>query len=165
MPLKLSDDVKALVRGANFAHLATLMADGSPQVAPVWVDLDGDLILVSTGEGSLKAKNTRRDARVGLSIVAMDNPYREAQIRGRIVERRSDADFKTMDRISRKYTGKPFPFRDNPAQRVVLAIDKSRSEALSIGREHDDLHRRPVTFVRLQYGAVTQAHKASGTVT
>ena len=127
MPLKLSDDLKALVRGANFAHLATLMPDGSPQVAPVWVDLDGDFILVSTGEGSLKAKNTRRDARIGLSIIAMDNPYREAQIRGRIVERRPDVDFKTMDRISRKYTGKPFPFRDNPAQRVVLAVEVERA--------------------------------------
>jgi len=125
MALKLSDDVKTLVRGANFAHLATLMPDGAPQVAPVWVDLDGDLVLVSTGEGSLKAKNTRRDARIGL--VAMDNPYREAQLRGRIVERRPDADFKTMDRISRKYTGKPFPFRDNPAQRVVLAIEVERA--------------------------------------
>jgi len=127
MALKLSDDVKTLVRGANFAHLATLMPDGAPQVAPVWVDLDGDLVLVGTGEASLKAKNTRRDARVGLSIVAMDNPYREAQLRGRIIERRPDADFKTMDRISRKYTGKPFPFRDNPAQRVVLAIEVARA--------------------------------------
>jgi len=127
MALKLSDDVRTLVRGANFAHLATLMPDGAPQVAPVWVDLDGDLVLVGTGEASLKAKNTRRDARVGLSIVAMDNPYREAQLRGRIVERRPDADFKTMDRISRKYTGKPFPFRDNPAQRVVLAIEVERA--------------------------------------
>src|SRR5438874_4497226 len=87
MALKLSDDLKTLVRGANFAHLATIMRDGSPQVAPVWVDLDRDFILVSTGEGSLKAKNTRRDARVGLSIVAVDNPYREAQIRGRVAER------------------------------------------------------------------------------
>ena len=132
MPQALADDLKALVRGANFAHLATLMPDGSPQVAPVWVDLDGDLILVSTGEGSLKAKNTRRDARVGLSIIAMDNPYKEAQIRGRIVERRPDADFKTMDRIAHKYTGKPFPFRDNPAQRVVLAIavEKARYAVL-----------------------------------
>jgi PPOX class probable F420-dependent enzyme len=127
MALKLSDDIKALVSGANFAHLATLMTDGSPQVAPVWVDLERDFILVSTGEGSLKAKNTRRDARVGLSVIAMDNPYREAQLRGRVVERRPDADFGTMDQISRKYTGKPFPFRDNPAQRVVLVIEVERA--------------------------------------
>jgi hypothetical protein len=56
------------------------MRDGAPHVDPVWVDLEGDLILVCTGEGALKAKNTRRDARVGLSIVAMNNPYREAAL-------------------------------------------------------------------------------------
>jgi PPOX class probable F420-dependent enzyme len=126
MSVALSDDVKALVRGANFAHLATLLPDGSPQNAPVWVDLDGERIVVGTGEGSLKARNTRRDPRVALSIVAFDNPYVEAQIRGRVVERRPDADFAVMDRVSRKYTGKPFPARDNPAQRVVLVIEADR---------------------------------------
>jgi PPOX class probable F420-dependent enzyme len=127
MALTLSDDIKELVRGPNFAHLASLMSDGSPQVAPVWVDLERDTILVGTGEGSLKAKNTRRDARVALSVIAMDNPYREAQIRGRVVERRPDADFGMMDRISHKYTGRPFPFRDKPAQRVVLVIAVERA--------------------------------------
>jgi PPOX class probable F420-dependent enzyme len=132
MPIALSDDIKTLVSGPNFAHLASLMSDGSPQVAPVWVDLERDTILVGTGEGSLKAKNTRRDARVALSVIAMDNPYREAQIRGRVVERRPDTDFRIMDRISHKYTGKPFPFRDKPAQRVVLviAVERARYTAL-----------------------------------
>jgi PPOX class probable F420-dependent enzyme len=132
MPIALSDDIKQLVSGPNFAHLASLMSDGSPQVAPVWVDLERDTILVGTGEGSLKAKNTRRDARVALSVIAMDNPYREAQIRGRVVERRPDADFRIMDRISHKYTGKQFPFRDKPAQRVVLviAVERARFTAL-----------------------------------
>jgi len=74
MAVALSDEIKALVRGANFAALATLMADGSPQVAAVWVDLEGDRILVGTGETSLKARNTKRDARVGLSIISMANP-------------------------------------------------------------------------------------------
>jgi PPOX class probable F420-dependent enzyme len=126
MAVALSDDVKSLVRGANFAHLATLMPDGSPQNAPVWVDLDGDRILICTGEGSLKARNTKRDPRVAISIVAYDNPYVEAQIRGRVVERRPDADFAVMDPVSRKYTGKPFPMRDNPAQRLVLVIEADR---------------------------------------
>lgn len=124
--IALSDDVKALVRGANFAHLATLMPDGSPQVAPVWADLEGDRILVCTGENSLKAKNTRRDSRVGMSIVAFDNPYVEAQLRGRVAERWKDADFKIMDRVSRKYTGKEFPMRQNPAERIVLVIEIER---------------------------------------
>jgi PPOX class probable F420-dependent enzyme len=124
--IALSDDVKVLVRGANFAHLATLMPDGSPQVAPVWVDLEGDRILVCTGENSLKAKNTRRDSRVGMSIVAFDNPYAEAQLRGRVAERWKDADFKIMDRVARKYTGKEFPMRQNPAERIVLVIEIER---------------------------------------
>ena len=132
MPIALSDDIKQLVSGPNFAHLASLMSDGSPQVAPVWVDLERDTILIGTGEGSLKAKNIRRDARVALSVIAMDNPYREAQIRGRVVERRPDTDFRIMDRISHKYTGKPFPFRDKPAERVVLviAVERARFTAL-----------------------------------
>jgi hypothetical protein len=70
MSIPLSDDVKALIRGANFAHLATILADGSPQAAPVWVDLEGDRVLVATGEGSLKARNTKRDGRVAMR----DNP-------------------------------------------------------------------------------------------
>jgi PPOX class probable F420-dependent enzyme len=127
MGIALSEDVKTLIRGANFAHLATLMPDGSPQAAPVWVDLEGDRILIATGEGSLKAKNTRREGRVALSMVAFDNPYVEAQLRGRVAERRKDADFAIIDRLSRKYTGKEFPMRQNPEQRVVLVIEIERA--------------------------------------
>ncbi len=132
MGVPLSDEIKALVRGANFGFLATVMADGSPQVAAVWVDLEGDRILASTGETSLKARNTRRDARVGLSVVSLANPYLEAQIRGRVVERRPDPDFAVMDRISRKYTGKPFPWRQDPANRVVLVIEPERARYVAL---------------------------------
>lgn len=132
MSVPLSDEIKALVRGANFGFLATVMADGSPQVAAVWVDLEGDRILASTGESSLKARNTRRDARVGLSVVSLANPYLEAQIRGRVVERRPDPDFAVMDRISRKYTGKPFPWRQDPANRVVLVIEPERARYVAL---------------------------------
>ena len=69
MATALPDSVKKLIDGPNFAHLATIMSDGSPQSAPVWVTREGDRVLVGTGEGSLKAKNTRRDPRVALSIV------------------------------------------------------------------------------------------------
>ena len=109
------------------AHLATVMPDGSPQSAPVWVGREGNRVLVCTGEGSLKAKNTRPDPQVALSIVDQRDPYMEAQLRGRVVERRPDPDLRVMDPISQKYTGKPFPFR-NPEGRValVIEIDKAR---------------------------------------
>ena len=59
-------------------------------------------------------------------MVAFDNPYVEAQLRGRVAERRKDADFAIIDRLSRKYTGKEFPMRQNPEQRVVLVIEIER---------------------------------------
>lgn len=118
----LPDDLKALLDGPNFAHLGTLRKDGAPQVDPVWVGREGDRILVGTGEGTVKAKNAGRDPRVALSIVGFRNPYDEAMIRGRVVERRPDPDFLVMDAISKKYTGKEFPWR-NPEGRVVLVIE------------------------------------------
>jgi PPOX class probable F420-dependent enzyme len=125
---------QSLLDGPNFAHLATLMPDGSPQSVPVWAGREGDRILICTGVGSLKAKNTRRDPRVSFSIVDFNNPYEEAQLRGRGVERRPDGDFKFMDAISYKYMGKPFPFR-SPEGRVRC--------------QHDNTVRRPEQLVCL----------------
>ena len=122
MPQALSPEIRTLLDRPNFAHLATLMPDGAPQSAPVWVGREDDCILVCTGESSLKAKNTRRDPRVALSIVDFDDPYREAQLRGRVVERRPDPDLRIMDPISNKYTAHPFPFR-KPEGRVALVIE------------------------------------------
>jgi PPOX class probable F420-dependent enzyme len=133
---QLSEEIKALVRDANFGHLATLMRDGAPHIDPVWIDLEGDTILVCSGTGSLKAKNTKRDPRIGLSVIAMDNPYKEAQLRGRIIEQRADRDFAVIDRISRKYTGKPFPFREKPAERLVLVIAVERARYLVLPFVH-----------------------------
>jgi len=133
---QLSEEIKALIRGANFGHLATLMRDGAPHVDPVWIDLEGETIIVCSGTGSLKARNTKRDARVGLSVVAMDNPYKEAQLRGWVIEQRPDPDLTVIDRVSRKYTGKPFPFRDKPAERVVLVIVVERARYLTLPFTH-----------------------------
>ena len=135
MPIPLSNEVKALIDGPNFAHLSTLMPDGSPQCAPVWVCREGDHILICTGEGSLQAKNTRRDPRVALSLIDFHDPYKEAQLRGRVVERRPDGDLKCMDPISHKYTGKPFPFR-NPEGRVALVIEIEKSRYTKLPFEH-----------------------------
>lgn len=98
----------------------------------MWIDLEGDTVLVCSSAGSLKAKNTKRDPRVGLSVIAMDNPYKEAQLRGRVVELRADADFTVIDRLSHKYTGKPFPFRDKPSERLVLVIAVERARHLAL---------------------------------
>src|SRR5438046_5364981 len=103
MAIALPDTVTRLLDGRNFAHLATIMSDGSPHCAPVWVGRESDHIIVCTDEDSVKGKNTRRDPRVAISIVDMDDPYSEAQLRGRVTERRRDSDFKYIDAVSRKY--------------------------------------------------------------
>ncbi|HXX00237.1 MAG TPA: PPOX class F420-dependent oxidoreductase [Candidatus Acidoferrales bacterium] len=135
MPIQLSEEVKQLIDRPNFAHLATLMPDGSPNATPIWVGREGDRIVVCTGEGTLKAKNMRRDPRVALSIVDFVNPYEEVQIRGRVVERRPDLDLRAMDPISHKYTGKPFPFR-KPEGRVALIIEVEKAKYTKLPLEH-----------------------------
>jgi len=135
MPAVLSADIKQLIDRPNFAHLATLMPDGSPQSVPVWVGREGDHLVICTGEGSLKAKNTLRDARIALSVVDLTNPYEEVQIRGRIMERRPDSDLKTMDAISHKYTGKPFPFR-SPEGRIALIIEVEKARYAKLPFQH-----------------------------
>ncbi len=127
MAIPLSDDVKKLIDGPNFAHLATIMPDGSPQCAPVWVLREGERILVGTSESSLKARNARRDGRVALSIVDVKDPYTEAQLRGHVVEFRADRAFAVKDVTARKYTGKEFPWR-NPEGQVALVIEVDRAK-------------------------------------
>jgi PPOX class probable F420-dependent enzyme len=114
-------DARRLLDGVNYAHLATLMADGGPKVEPVWVELEGDLVLVATDAKSIKALNVERDARVALSITAFDDPYDQLLVRGRVVEIRPDDDLVVLDRMSQKYLGAPFP-RRRWSRRLVLAI-------------------------------------------
>ena len=133
--MALSAEVKQLIDRPNFAHLATLVADGSPQSVPVWIGREGEHLIICTSEGSLKAKNTRRDPRVAISVVDFRDPYEEVQIRGRVVERRPDSDFKWMDSISHKYTGKPFPFR-SPEGRIALVIEGEKVRYTKLPFEH-----------------------------
>ena len=135
MAMALPEDVKKLIDGPNFAHLATIMPDGSPQSAPVWVLREGERILVGTGEASLKARNTRRDSRVALSIVDVKDPYTEAQLRGRVVDFRPDRSFAVKDVTARKYTGKEFPWR-NPEGQVALVIEVDRAKFAKLPFTH-----------------------------
>ena|ERR1700716_2749608 len=127
MSVALTSDLKKLIDHPNFAHLATLLPDGSPHSAPVWITREGDFLLICTEAHSLKGKNTERDPRVSLSIVDFRDPYTEAQIRGRVVERRPDPQLKYYDLMSQKYVGKPWPYRDAKSPLVlVIEIAKAR---------------------------------------
>src|SRR3954454_24086468 len=105
----LPDDVRALFQGANFAHLATLMPDGSPHSVAIWAGVEGDTIIFFTQEGSLKANDMAKDARVAISITDHENPCRTAQLRGRVVEVRDvKASTALGDELGVRYRGEPF---------------------------------------------------------
>jgi PPOX class probable F420-dependent enzyme len=135
MAISLSDEIRRLIDHSNFAHLATLMPDGSPHNAPVWIAREGDLILICTEATSLKGKNTERDPRIALSVLDFHDPYTEVQMRGRVIERRPDPQLKYYDQMSQKYIGTPWPYRDEKAP-IVLVIEIAKAKYSKQPFEH-----------------------------
>src|SRR5207244_13205058 len=85
MPEVIPHKYRDLFNKRAFASLATLMPDGSPQVTPVWCDIDGDYVLFNSAKGRQKDRNVRRDPRVAMAIIDPENPYRYLEIRGKVV--------------------------------------------------------------------------------
>lgn len=135
MGVPLPPEVKALLDGPNYAHLATIMRDGSPHVATVWVAREGDRIVTGINGNSIKGRNTRRDPRVALTITDVNDPYSMAQIRGRMAEWRPDPDLAAKDAQSMKYVGKPFPWRGFD-DRILLVIEADRARYTKIPFTH-----------------------------
>ena len=126
----LPADVRDLLDAPNYVHLATLRADGSPRNHVVWVGLEGELVLICTSDRTRKAKDMRRDPRVGLSVADFSDPYRMAALQGRVVEERPDQGCRYMDPISRKYTNAPFPSRGPDRVCFAIAVEKARAHTL-----------------------------------
>jgi PPOX class probable F420-dependent enzyme len=128
---ELPDDVRALLEGPNYAHLATLLPDGAPHSVPLWVDLEGDRVAFLTDPGSRKAHNLSRDPRFAISLTDRDQPFTMAAIRGRVAEMlEGEEAFEVIDRISVKYTGQPYPLRSD---RVVYLVEVEWAMAQQFG--------------------------------
>ena len=107
----------------SFAHLATVMPDGSPQVTPVWFDRKGGTFRINTAKGRVKARNMKEGSPVALSIMDPDNAYRYVQVRGtvsRVTDEGADAH---IDSLAKKYLGQDkYPFRQPGEERVMYEI-------------------------------------------
>ena len=124
MGVPLSGGAKRILDKQNFAHVATVMPDGSPQVSPVWVYRDGDHVMVSTGLDRQKTRNIKRDPRIAISIADIDTPFPPVQIRGRVVEViTGEAAVDGFVEVTKKYTGKEPAQRPPAAERVVYRIE------------------------------------------
>ncbi len=127
MAKELSRDLVELLAKKTFVHLATCMDDGSPQVSPVWVDVDRGCILVNSAKGRLKDRNMRNDPRVAISVTDPENPYQGIMIRGRVVEITEDGADDHIDKMASKYLGQDrYPFRGTGEVRVKYYIEADR---------------------------------------
>lgn len=122
MGVRLSDEQREVLKRPNYGHIATLMPDGSPHVSPVWIDVDGDHVLVNTAAGRVKERNVRRDPRVALSVRDQERVEDEVTIRGRVVEMKQEGAIAHINALSRKYRGKDFDLPQGQV-RVLLRIE------------------------------------------
>ncbi len=123
MSQTIPDKYRDLFSKKAFASLGTLMPDGRPQVTPVWVDVEGDHVVINSAKGRQKDRNLRRDPRVSLAIIDPDNPYRYLELRGRVVEITEQGAAEHIDKMAKKYLGvDKYPYRNPDEVRVMYKI-------------------------------------------
>ena len=94
------DEIKA------FAFLSTIMDSGTPQVTPVWFDMEGDFISVNSARGRVKDRNMMARSDVALAIMDPADPYRYIQVRGKVVKITEEGGRAHINRLAKKYQGK-----------------------------------------------------------
>jgi PPOX class probable F420-dependent enzyme len=120
-------DAKHLFEGTNFAHVATVNPDGSPQVSPVWIGLEGDRIVFNTAKGRVKPNNIAREPRVAISLFNQENPYESVLVQGRVVETEDDPDLAHINQFSKRYIGQDeYPFLEEGEERMVVRIEPEK---------------------------------------
>jgi PPOX class probable F420-dependent enzyme len=118
-------------RKKAFAALATVNADGTPQVTPVWIDWDGTHLRVNSARGRVKDRNLRRNPSVAVSLQDPDNPYRYLQVQGRVVETTEAGADAHIDALARKYLGQDrYPNRRPGEVRVIYRIRPERVQTM-----------------------------------
>jgi PPOX class probable F420-dependent enzyme len=119
---EIPDSFRNLFNKKVFAHVATVMADGTPQVSPVWCDFDGAHIRLNSARGRIKDKNMRRNRHVAMSIQDPDNPYKYLGVRGEVVDITETGADAHIDSLSKKYTGDVYKWRQPGEVRVIYKI-------------------------------------------
>jgi PPOX class probable F420-dependent enzyme len=121
------DELLDLVTSNYFAHVASINPDGSISSHILWVDWDGEHLLMSTPVGSVKCRNWRLDPHVGISVQDRAKPYRYVQISGHVEEIRPDTDLAVIDRLSHRYVGHEYEDREEAREVVVVRPDRVRA--------------------------------------
>ena len=113
----LTDEQARLLEEPNFATVATLNLDGSPQLSIVWIDWDGEYVLFNTAAGRAKPRNLERDPRLSVLVVDREDGYRWVAVHGAAEITTAGAD-EHIDKLARKYTGEGW--QPKPGERRLL---------------------------------------------
>lgn len=129
--MTIPDSHKDLLQKKAFANIATVNADGTPQVTPVWFDAEGDQLRINTARGRVKDKNLRRNPVVALTVMDPDNPYRYVQVKGRVTEVTETGADAHIDALAKKYTGADKYGNRRPGEvRVIFKIRPERVQVM-----------------------------------
>ncbi|WP_436496808.1 PPOX class F420-dependent oxidoreductase [Actinokineospora sp. HUAS TT18] len=131
MSVTFDEATRELLDGRNFATVATVNPDGSPQTSVVWIDRDGDTVVFSTTAGRQKARNLARDPRASLTIFDTANPYRSVDIRGS-VELIEDHEKALPRRLSHKYLGEDPQPESADVVRLIVRITPRKVTGFSL---------------------------------
>ncbi len=127
MTTKIPENYLDLFEKRAFAHLGTIMPDGQPQINPVWVDFDGEYVLVNTSRGRQKDRNMQARPQVTVEIQDPDNPYRYMEVRGRVAEAVEEGALDHINKMAKKYTGADkYPNLKPGEVRVIYKIKPER---------------------------------------
>ena len=119
----LSEKARALIARPVLASLATLNADGSPQITPLWIDLDGDDVVFNTSQSRKKTRNLERDGRVAVTVIDPDDAYNVVAFRGTVTEITTDGADAQVDAMAKKYLGvDSFPGRREGDARIRIVV-------------------------------------------
>lgn len=122
---KIPDSHRDILNKRAFAHVATVNEQGIPQVTPVWVEADGDYVMINSAKGRKKDRNLRAQPVIAMSIQDPDNPYRYLGLQGKIVDITEEGGYAHINKLSHKYGGQDYP--KNPGEvRVIYKIEPSR---------------------------------------
>jgi PPOX class probable F420-dependent enzyme len=125
--VKLTEGQLALLRQPSICHIATSMADGSPQVTQTWVDTDGEHVLINSVRSHVKTRNIERDPRVAVAICDPDHPARYFQVRGRVLDVTTEGAVDHIEKLAQKYLGGPYPrYGGRDQVRVIFVIEPEK---------------------------------------
>jgi PPOX class probable F420-dependent enzyme len=120
----LPEGLLELLRRPSPCFVATVMPNGSPQLTQTWVTTDGENVVINIVDGMQKARNLARDPRVAINVVDPDDVFSFYAIRGRVVSMTTEGGAESIEEISQKYLGMPYPnFTGQPETRVLVTIE------------------------------------------